>query len=42
LADRKKENTVGARPWAGETLKGGKKNVKVPKMMIFKDEVSSA
>jgi checkpoint serine/threonine-protein kinase len=40
LADRKKENTVEARPWAGETLKVGKKNAGVPKMMIFKDEVS--
>ncbi|OCK79464.1 hypothetical protein K432DRAFT_383025 [Lepidopterella palustris CBS 459.81] len=38
LADRKKENTVEARPWAGETLKMGKKNAGVPKMMIFKDE----
>jgi len=40
LADRKKENTAEARPWAGETLKVGKKNAGVPKMMIFKDEVS--
>ena len=40
LADRKKENTTEARPWAGETLKGGKKNAGVPKMAIFKDEVS--
>ncbi|KAF2807681.1 checkpoint protein kinase-like protein [Mytilinidion resinicola] len=42
LADRKKENTVGAKPWAGETLKAGKKNAGVPKMMIFKDEVNSS
>lgn len=41
LGDRKKENTVEARPWAGETLKVGKKNTGVQKMMIFKDEVSS-
>merc|ERR1712137_1244969 len=38
LADRKKENTPEARPWAGETLKVGKKNTGVPKMSIFKDE----
>lgn len=40
LADRKKENTPEARPWAGETLKVGKKNTGMQKMMIFKDEVS--
>lgn len=40
LAERKKENTAEARPWAGETLKVGKKNTGVQKMMIFKDEVS--
>ena len=40
LAERKKENTIGARPWAGETLKGGKLNTGMPKMTIFKDEVS--
>ena len=40
LADRKKENTTEARPWAGETLKVGKKNTGIQKMMIFKDEVS--
>jgi checkpoint serine/threonine-protein kinase len=40
LADRKKENTIEARPWAGETLKVGKKNTGAQKMMIFKDEVS--
>ncbi|KAH7091097.1 Mad3/BUB1 homology region 1-domain-containing protein [Paraphoma chrysanthemicola] len=41
LADRKKENTAEARPWAGETLKVGKKNAGVQKMMIFKDETKS-
>ncbi|KAL5120947.1 protein kinase [Pleosporales sp. CAS-2024a] len=41
LADRKKENTAEARPWAGETLKVGKKNTGVQKMMIFKDETQS-
>jgi len=40
LADRKKENTTEARSWVGETLKVGKKNTGVQKMMIFKDEVS--
>ena len=40
LADRKKENAQEARPWAGETLKGGKTNKGAGKMMIFKDEVS--
>jgi checkpoint serine/threonine-protein kinase len=39
IQDRKKENTVEARPWAGETLKAGKKLGMAPKMMIFKDEV---
>ncbi|KAH7551462.1 Mad3/BUB1 homology region 1-domain-containing protein [Bipolaris maydis] len=41
LADRKKENAQEARPWAGETLKVGKKNTGVPKMAIFKDESKS-
>ncbi|KAF1834308.1 hypothetical protein BDW02DRAFT_621915 [Decorospora gaudefroyi] len=41
LADRKKENTTEARPWVGETLKVGKKNTGVQKMMIFKDETKS-
>lgn len=41
IADRKKENTAEARPWVGETLKVGKKNSGVQKMMIFKDEVSA-
>ncbi|KAF3032127.1 hypothetical protein E8E12_002016 [Didymella heteroderae] len=38
IADRKKENAQEARPWAGETLKGGKTNKGAGKMMIFKDE----
>jgi checkpoint serine/threonine-protein kinase len=41
IADRKKENAQEARPWAGETLKGGKTNKGAGKMMIFKDEVST-
>ena len=42
LSERKKENTMEVKPWAGQTLKGGKKNSGVPKMAIFRDEVSSA
>jgi checkpoint serine/threonine-protein kinase len=41
LADRKKENTVEAKPWMGEKLKGGKTNGGMEKMMVFKDQVSS-
>lgn len=40
LADRKKENTVEAKPWVGEKLKGGKTNGGMQKMMVFKDQVS--
>lgn len=39
LAERKKENTVEARAWTGETLKMGKRTGAAPKMMIFKDQV---
>lgn len=39
LEERKKENTMEPRPWAGETLKVGKKAAGAPKMMVFKDEV---
>ena len=39
IAERKKENMVEARPWAGETLKTGKKTNGPPKLMVFKDEV---
>ena len=42
IAERKKENVMEARPWAGETLKAGKKTTCPPKMMIFKDEVCNA
>lgn len=42
MAERKKENTVAARPWAGEKLNvGSRQNHGVPKMPIFKDEVSN-
>lgn len=40
LANRKKENSVGAKPWVGEKLKGGKTNGGVEKFMVFKDQVS--
>ncbi|KAL8992662.1 MAG: hypothetical protein Q9188_007532, partial [Gyalolechia gomerana] len=41
IAERKKENIIEARPWAGETLKAGKKTNGPPKMMIFKDQSTS-
>ncbi|RGP60905.1 bub kinase [Fusarium longipes] len=37
LADRKKENAVEARPWAGETLQAGGKKSAAPKMSVFRD-----
>ncbi|KAJ3495141.1 hypothetical protein NLG97_g3607 [Lecanicillium saksenae] len=38
LGDRKKENTMEARPWVGETLKaGGKKPAAAAKMAVFRD-----
>ena len=40
LVDRKKENTVEAKPWVGEKLNGGKTNGGMEKMMVFKDQVS--
>lgn len=41
MHDRRKENKVEAKPWAGETLKAGKKPAPAQKMTIFRDEVSS-
>ncbi|KAM0293079.1 hypothetical protein ACHAO9_002649 [Fusarium lateritium] len=38
LADRKKENSVEAKPWAGETLEAGGKKSTAPKMSIFRDQ----
>ncbi|CAG8901813.1 unnamed protein product [Penicillium egyptiacum] len=38
IRDRKKENEVEAKPWAGETLKVGKKAAPTQKMAIFRDE----
>ncbi|ODH27462.1 BUB protein kinase [Paracoccidioides brasiliensis] len=40
LQDRKKENTVEAKQWVGETLKSGKRVGTVQKMAVFKDETS--
>ncbi|KIH90373.1 checkpoint serine/threonineeeee-protein kinase [Sporothrix brasiliensis 5110] len=39
LAERKKENVVAAKPWAGETLSAGGKKPK-SKMAVFKDAVT--
>jgi checkpoint serine/threonine-protein kinase len=39
LQERKKENAIAARPWAGETLRAGKRIGTEPKMPIFKDQV---
>lgn len=36
IAGRKKENTTEPKPWAGETLKAGKTNTGVQKMMVFR------
>lgn len=40
LADRKKENTMEPKPWAGETLQAGGKKNDGPKMPVFRDPVS--
>ncbi|KAK5138031.1 hypothetical protein LTR08_005828 [Meristemomyces frigidus] len=40
VAERKKENTIEAKPMAGEKLKVGKTNGGMQKLMIFKDESS--
>lgn len=36
IASRKKENTAEKKAWAGETLKAGKTNTGVEKMMVFR------
>lgn len=41
LMERKKENTVEARPWTGETLKTAKRPNGAPKLTVFKDEVNA-
>ena len=40
LADRKKENVMEPKPWAGETLQAGGKKSSAPKMSVFRDPVS--
>ncbi|OAP59658.1 hypothetical protein AYL99_06956 [Fonsecaea erecta] len=40
MKERKKENTVEARSWAGEKLKAGGRVGAVPKMEVFKDPAS--
>lgn len=42
LADRKKENVMEPKPWAGETLKAGGKKSSAPKMAVFRDMVSAS
>ncbi|KAI0176361.1 Mad3/BUB1 homology region 1-domain-containing protein [Hypoxylon sp. FL1284] len=37
LADRKKENVMGAKPWVGETLSTQVKKSSGPKMAVFRD-----
>ncbi|OHW95792.1 checkpoint serine threonine-protein kinase bub1 [Colletotrichum incanum] len=39
LGDRKKENVMEPKPWAGETLKAGGKKSTAPKMAIFRDTI---
>ncbi|KAL2870997.1 putative checkpoint protein kinase (SldA) [Aspergillus lucknowensis] len=39
--ERRKENKVEAKPWAGETLKSGKKVAQKEKLAIFRDESKS-
>ncbi|ROV91311.1 hypothetical protein VSDG_07780 [Cytospora chrysosperma] len=41
LADRKKENVMEPKPWAGETLKAGGKKSSAPKMAVFRDTSKS-
>lgn len=41
IRDRKKENAIEARPWAGETLKAGKRAGTATKLEVFKDPVST-
>ncbi|KAI0911619.1 Mad3/BUB1 homology region 1-domain-containing protein [Ustulina deusta] len=38
LADRKKENVMEAKPWAGETLKTSVKKSSAAKMAVFRDQ----
>ncbi|KAF7717748.1 Uncharacterized protein PECH_007697 [Penicillium ucsense] len=38
MRERRKENEMEAKPWAGETLKAGKKPAPTQKMAIFRDK----
>ncbi|KAL9113621.1 MAG: hypothetical protein Q9227_002359 [Pyrenula ochraceoflavens] len=38
LKEQRKENTIEAKQWAGETLKSGKRAGTMPKMEVFKDQ----
>ncbi|KAL4929361.1 putative checkpoint protein kinase (SldA) [Aspergillus undulatus] len=40
-SERRKENSMEAKPWAGETLKAGKKPAPKEKMAVFRDESKS-
>ncbi|RDW93724.1 putative checkpoint protein kinase (SldA) [Aspergillus mulundensis] len=40
-SDRRKENQIEAKPWAGETLKAGRKAPPKEKLAIFRDESKS-
>lgn len=42
LADRKKENVMAPKPWAGETMQAGGKKSSAPKMAVFRDTVSTS
>lgn len=42
VKERKKENTIEAQPWAGQTLKAGKKVGSGTKMEVFKDPVGTS
>ncbi|KAL4877581.1 Mad3/BUB1 homology region 1-domain-containing protein [Aspergillus karnatakaensis] len=41
MQERRKENKVEAKPWAGETLKAGKKAAPTEKLAIFRDTSKS-
>ena len=42
MKERKKENTIEAQPWAGQTLKAGKRVGTTSKMEVFKDPVGTS
>lgn len=41
VTDRRKENAVEAKPWAGQTMRQAKRTGGEPKIAVFKDEVSA-